>query len=146
MAYFYFQVGNPHRESAVPAVCALLHQLFDKGPSPEIIDHTYVRRDAGFLGLKRFDPSSLSNMWSKFDLCARDSRTGQFVCVLDGLDACQTEERKELLVQLGQLIHKMRKQVPEDSRSRIKFFLTSGPLQGGWGMISNAFVMLQEQI
>ena len=129
--YYDFRAGNASRQSAAPALCAFLHQLFDKGPSPEIIDHTYVRRDAGFLGLKRFNPGSLQNMWWQFEKCARDPQTGQFVCVLDGLDECEPTERGELLTKLGGFVSAMGTRAEDQPRSRVKFFLTSQSLEGG---------------
>lgn len=65
----------------------------------------------------------------QFNKCARDKRTGQFVCVLDGLDECEAGEREQLLAGLGKFIAVMRDRSPDEPRSRVKFFLTSRPLQ-----------------
>jgi len=64
--------------------------------------------------------SSVSSLWKTFLEAALYPDAGEIVCVLDALDECQADERKELINSINEFF--------KTKKSRqLKFFLTSRP-------------------
>jgi ankyrin repeat domain-containing protein 50 len=89
VCYFFFKDDDVNQKSAVRAVCALLHQLFDwkRDLVTDAILNKHKARGAQFF-------TALSELWKIFSDVASHQET---VCVLDALDECQTSDMKELI-------------------------------------------------
>jgi len=91
ICYFFFKDGDPQRNSASKAVCALLYQLFLQ--QPHLYNHAAPDFDQkGERFLTDFDP-----LWRIFAATFHDSSVREMICVLDGLDECEAVSRTKLI-------------------------------------------------
>lgn len=122
LLYFFFKDDDADQKSAAKAMAALLHQLFSKPKWAFLIRHAmpdYRSMGQGLL-------NSFTSLWEVFVLAVSDPRAGPIYCVLDALDECVQEDRKELLFTLEGAFTE-----PENSelRENVKFLVTSRPYQ-----------------
>ncbi|KAJ5380073.1 ankyrin repeat-containing domain protein [Penicillium cataractarum] len=138
-SYYFFLEGHARRMTAASAVCGLLHQLFEKTPYSTFIHQTWARlptkRRLKNL-LKEFSAEfyrpwlDFDKVWPHFVRCASDDRAGHFVCVLDGMDECDSTERRRLLQALGRFYSAISNRPSQSPQSVVKFFITSCQLKG----------------
>lgn len=119
VCYCFFRAGDPRRMTKYPACAALLHQLFGYTPS-EVI----------YKASPRWWAQTICDPWDLFEECAADSHVGQWVCLLDGVDEMEPEERRDLLGEVCRVYRALSRRPQEEPRSKFKVLVTSGPLQG----------------
>jgi hypothetical protein len=139
VTYYFFREGHARRMTAASAVCAMVHQLFEKTPHPGFIHQTWTRLPTG-RKVKNLlkEPSAdfdkpwldFDKVWPHFVRCAMDYRAGHFVCVLDAVDECDPKERRQLLRALGHFYSKTSSRSSRSPHSVVKFFITSRQLEG----------------
>jgi ankyrin repeat protein len=122
LLYFFFKDDNADQKSSAKAMAALLHQLFSRPQRSFLIRHAMP--DYRSIGQSIVD--SFSSLWEIFALAANDPRAGPIYCVLDALDECVIEDRRELLATLEGAFNE-----PENSElgGNVKFLVTSRPYQ-----------------
>ncbi|KAI1131604.1 CHAT domain-containing protein [Nemania abortiva] len=112
ICYFFFK--DQDQNTAEQALCALLHQLFQKKPS--LIRHAIpdFETSGGKLA------GRTSALISIFKNATSDPKAGQVICVLDALDECAENERKTLTRELKEhfLVNNI---------GQLKILLTSRP-------------------
>jgi hypothetical protein len=97
ICYFFFKDGNPQRDNASKAVCALLYQLFLQ--KPHLYNHAAPDFDQkGERFLTDFD-----SLWRIFAATFHDSSVKELICILDGLDECEAISGKALAHKLVDL-------------------------------------------
>jgi hypothetical protein len=110
LCYFFFKDDFEDQKSSLRALCTLLHQLFDLNRhlvTPAILDMYGARKEKLV--------ESFSELWAMFVKAAGYQET---VCVLDGLDECQNQDRKRLIDAIT-MTHV----------TSLKFLLTSRPYE-----------------
>ncbi|KAL9082614.1 MAG: hypothetical protein Q9165_008845 [Trypethelium subeluteriae] len=89
ICYFFFKDDFDDQKSALRAICTILHQLLDLNRH---LITTAILNTFGSRKEKLFE--SYSELWDIFIKAASHQET---VCVLDALDECQDQERKQLI-------------------------------------------------
>ncbi|SLM34305.1 P-loop containing nucleoside triphosphate hydrolase [Lasallia pustulata] len=118
VCYFFFKDGQEQRTHSTDALSALLHQLFE---NTGLI--TYALPSYRNYGKKLRD--AFSELWEILVRSARDSEVGEIVCVLDPLDECEQNARKQLTEKLVSFLSQIE---PHDNPSfALKFLITSRP-------------------
>ena len=120
--YFFFKDDDANQRSAAKAMAALLHQLFSKPQCAFLIRHAMP----DFRSMGQGLIESFTSLWDIFVLAVSDPRAGPIYCVMDALDECAGEDRKELLSTLESAFTD-----PESSglKQNVKFIVTSRPYQ-----------------
>ncbi|KAH8815522.1 hypothetical protein F5884DRAFT_772677 [Xylogone sp. PMI_703] len=80
-----------------------------------------------------------SELWKILVECASSSDIGEIICVLDGLDECKAESRREICETLQNFYSP--RGVPSNDSSKLKFLITSRPygdLEGYFRKFSSA--------
>lgn len=119
ICYFFFKSGIEKRQRAADAMAALLHQLFVSPQGHRLIRHALEAH-------KEFG-SQLRDMFDKqWDILlkAANEYNGEVVCLLDALDECEENTRKQLM---DKLVRFCKEQKTQSSTSRLKFIVTSRP-------------------
>ena len=119
LCYFFFKAGDEDRGNATRATCALLYQLFLQKPKL----YKYAASDFEKKG-DRF-LTDLNALWRIFVAAINDEELSEVVCVLDGLDECESSSRNtliSLLVELHLGFYKM-----GDAGVTRKLLITSRP-------------------
>lgn len=140
VCHFFFKDGDQRRMSSTNALCAILHQLFTKDPTGNLIE----------LALPNYRKNSeklmenLSELWGILESCAKSSNAGEIICLLDALDECNRDSRMELIEQLKSFYTE---QARSPSRpSKLKFLITSRPyddLEASFRMFSDTATYLR---
>ena len=114
--YFFFK-DNEEQDNLAIALCALLHQLFTQQPS--------LLRYALPSWEKNGDKLRQENreMWRIFRQCVEDRATPPVLCVLDALDECRDEDRRQLIDMLCEVQYSVDHAAP----SSLKVVVTSRP-------------------
>lgn len=110
ICYFFFKDDFDDQKSALRAVCTLLHQLLDVNRrlvTASILDTFSSRKEKLF--------ESFSELWDMFVKATSHQET---ICVLDALDECQDQERKQLISAIASA-----------KAHSLKFLLTSRPYE-----------------
>ena len=122
VCFFFFKDDSEEQNTAVPALCAILHQLFEKNNS--LIAHALPEfRSKG----KRFT-KDFHSLWEVFTRAAEHS--GNVICVIDALDECEKSTRSILMDSLVKLYSN-----PDAGKGtrgaagHLKIILTSRPYQ-----------------
>lgn len=118
VCYFFFKDDNEEQNSVATALSALLHQLFSQKES--LIQH--AMKDYKAEGNKL--PQLFYKLWNILLKASSDPKTGEIVCILDGLDECAEEARYQLIDVLSAFY---KRAISEKSSSRLKFLITSRP-------------------
>ena len=123
VCYFFFKDGQEQRSKGANAISAILHQLFEKKSGSSLLTHA-------LLSYKNYGeklPDAFSELWDVLIKTARDLDAGEIVCVLDALDECEENARKQLVQKLVSYF------ADTDSLSssslRLKFLITSRPYE-----------------
>ncbi|SLM34065.1 P-loop containing nucleoside triphosphate hydrolase, partial [Lasallia pustulata] len=118
VCYFFFKDGQEQRTHGTDALSAVLHQVFE---NTGLI--TYALPSYRNYGKKLRD--AFSELWEILVRSARDSEVGEIVCVLDALDECEQNARKQLTEKLVSFFSQTE---PHDNLSfALKFLITSRP-------------------
>ncbi|CEL09202.1 hypothetical protein ASPCAL12341 [Aspergillus calidoustus] len=90
-AIFYFFFEQPYQNSVLDALCAIIHQLFDKFPRAldDKLESKIIR--AGDVLTRSYD-----KLTEIFKEASDNIQTKQIVCVLDALDECEATELADL--------------------------------------------------
>lgn len=116
--YFFFKDDNEEQNSVTTALSALLHQLFSQKES--LIQH--AMKDYKSEGNKL--PQLFHKLWNILLMAASDSKAGEIVCILDGLDECTENARYQFIDALSAFY---KRAISEKGGSRLKFLITSRP-------------------
>jgi hypothetical protein len=120
VCYFFFKDDNEDQNTATNALCALLHQLFDR--KLELLRHAvevYDRNGDKFT-------ANFDLLWNILTTASADPKSGEIICILDALDECRQSELKYLLQKLC-AFYEGRPRVSD--KTALKFLVTSRPLQ-----------------
>lgn len=118
VCYFFFKDGQEQRTRGANALCALLHQLFE---DTTLITHALPSYKT--YGEKLRD--AFSDLWEILVKSAQDPKAGEIICVLDALDECEKNARKQLVEKLA---HFFSQAVSFQNTSiKLKFLVTSRP-------------------
>ncbi|KAL4939041.1 hypothetical protein BDV06DRAFT_225432 [Aspergillus oleicola] len=118
VCYFFFKDDFQDQKSAANALSAILRQLFIERPhllSPSVLDKMDTD---GKIFVESFD-----DLWNILLSVGSDKDAGEITCVLDALDECQENDRKQLTRAL-QILYSER---PE--KHNLKFLVTSRPYE-----------------
>lgn len=121
VCHLFFKDGDERRMDSTNALCAILHQLFTQDPTGSLMEHALP----SFKNKSEKLMVSFSELWRILENCARSSNTGEIVCILDALDECNKDSRRQLINQLKEFYTKQ-----DQSRShpsKLKFLITSRP-------------------
>lgn len=121
ICYFFFKEGGEGQMDISQALCAMLQQLFQHPLTSNLIAHALPRHKIhqGTLSQK------LEELWQILIDCAKSS-SAEILCVLDALDECNEDRRKEFVGMLERLYN------PGDASlipSKLKFLITSRPYE-----------------
>jgi ankyrin repeat domain-containing protein 50 len=118
VCHFFFK-DNEEQDSVSRALCALLHQLFER--RPELLRHAMTKWKSNKDRLQNEE----GELWRILIAAAADSLAPDITCVLDALDECREVERTGLIQRLTEF-YDQSFQIPQRT-SRLKFLLTSRP-------------------
>ncbi|KAF3491527.1 uncharacterized protein GIQ15_01044 [Arthroderma uncinatum] len=121
VCYFFFKDGDERRMSASHALCAILHQIFTRHPARDLIRHALPSHKNHGKSLS----SNFSELWRILKDCAESPDAGEIICVLDALDECEKDSRKQLIDKVKDFYCQ-----PNDIQnlpSKLKFLITSRP-------------------
>lgn len=118
ICYFFFKGGDEHHMCATNALSAILHQLFRRPSTGDLIEHAIPSYENFGKGLVQ----NLSELWRILINCADSPNAGEIVCVLDGLDECHPKSREQLIGKLKEFYCG-----PRGSWPKLKFLVTSRP-------------------
>lgn len=119
VCYFFFKDGEQGRMESTDAISAILHQLFRRDTSGQLINQAMSAHHA--FGDKL--PGEFAELWNILTTCAQSPGSEEIVCVLDALDECAKPSRDKLIGSLQSFYRRQELQ----STSRLKFFITSRP-------------------
>ncbi|MCJ1260613.1 hypothetical protein MMC22_000475 [Lobaria immixta] len=115
--------GQEQRSKGANAISAILHQLFEKKSGSSLLTHA-------LLSYKNYGeklPDAFSELWDVLIKTARDLDAGEIVCVLDALDECEENARKQLVQKLVSYFADT--DYLSSSSFRLKFLITSRPYE-----------------
>ncbi|PWW75243.1 hypothetical protein C7212DRAFT_358351 [Tuber magnatum] len=115
VCYFFFKDDNEEQRSATFALCAILHQLFGKNEPL----HRYALEEFR-LKAERFT-GEMDALWGILVNAAADRECGDVICVVDGLDECESKTRGQLIGRMTALFGSQTSDTP------LKFLVTSRP-------------------
>jgi hypothetical protein len=122
------------------ALSAILHQLFTQDPRGSLIRNALLsHKNYGKVLAQNF-----SELWRILVECARSSDTGEIVCILDALDECNSDGRRQLIDQLKEFYFKQDER--SSSPSKLKFLVASRPyddLEASFRKFSNTTAYLR---
>ncbi|MCJ1466435.1 hypothetical protein MMC07_005054 [Pseudocyphellaria aurata] len=133
VCYFFFQDGQDQRSRGSNAISAILHQLLEKKSGSSLLSHAL----SSYKSYGKKLPGLFSELWDILVKSARDPDAGEIVCVLDALDECEMNDRKQLVEKLVGLF---KKDCLDSPTIRLKFIVTSRPyddLEHGFDSISS---------
>ncbi|KAK3390389.1 ankyrin repeat protein [Podospora didyma] len=88
VCYFFFKSDDLQQSNATNAIKALLHQLYTQ------------RMALAAIGASRLQGNNIDDakrLWEVFELSTQREVTRNTICILDGLDECAVDSRRELL-------------------------------------------------
>jgi hypothetical protein len=119
VCYFFFKDGEEGRMDSADALSAILHQLFSRDMTGNLIGHAFSAHKSFGKSLSH----NVSELWRILTDCAKSLDGGEIVCVLDALDECSETSRRQLIDKLEDFYS----QEPQQNTSRLKFLITSRP-------------------
>ena len=122
VCFFFFKDDSDEQKTAVPAFCAILHQLFEKNNS--LIVHALPE----FRGKGKRFTENFHSLWEVFTRAVEHS--GNVICVIDALDECEKSTRSILMDSLVKFYSNPNAGKETSGASgRLKIILTSRPYQ-----------------
>ncbi|KAL4733603.1 hypothetical protein BDV11DRAFT_175537 [Aspergillus similis] len=121
ICYFFFRNGEEHCMNATNALCAMLHQLLKNNRASSLVKHA-LKGDK-FYG--KHLTHNFSELWRILLNCAHSPDAGEIICVLDALDECHADSRRQLINKLKELNCQPCR--PCNLLSNLKFLVTSRP-------------------
>ena len=116
ICYYFFKDYDSSRQDSANAICAILHQLFVQ--KPVLLQYATPSLEHHGANLR----TMFSALWSILEQSASDPAAGEIVCVLDALDECREEARKELIQTLAGFYSSQHRAL-----THLKFLATSRP-------------------
>ncbi|KAJ5433545.1 uncharacterized protein N7458_012701 [Penicillium daleae] len=121
VCYFFFKDGDDGHMYATDALCAILHQLFTHDLDNRLVEHALPSHRNYGKGLAQ----NFAELWRILVNCAGSLDAGEIVCVLDALDECNIDGRRQLIDKLKEFYCQPRHS--SKSLSKLKFLITSRP-------------------
>ena len=118
ICYFFFKDGGDGLMDGTHALCAVLHQLFTCPSTSGLIKYALLSHKQNGTTLTR----KFSELWRILVECVTSSGAGEIVCVLDALDECKEESRREIIDTLGKFYSTSE---GRSTTSKLKFLVTS---------------------
>ncbi|KAJ9483560.1 hypothetical protein VN97_g9836 [Penicillium thymicola] len=131
VCYFFFRDDYPDQRRSINALASILRQLFLAQPLL-ISDSVLKQHDED--GEKLIE--SFHALWNIFKSVTASSDSNEIICVVDALDECQEDERKQLMEAITDLYPRKK------DNQKLKFLLTSRP----YDRIREDFRELQDQM
>ena len=116
ICYYFFKDDDSNRQDGAKAICAILHQLYIQ--KPVLLQYATPSFEHHGANLRTI----FGALWSILEKSAADPAAGEIVCVLDALDECREEARRELIQTLTGFYSSQHK-----ARTHLKFLATSRP-------------------
>ena len=116
ICYFFFK-DNEEQDNLAIALCTLLHQLFNQQSS--LLRYALPSWEKNGDKLRQ----ESREMWRIFRQCAADSATPPVLCVLDALDECGDEDRRQLI----DMLCEVQRGTVHASMGSLKVLVTSRP-------------------
>ncbi|KAL7942549.1 hypothetical protein V8C42DRAFT_359993 [Trichoderma barbatum] len=117
VCYFFFKEAGDGNMDSAHALCALLHQLFKYKSTSNLIAHALPSHKSDGQTLTQ----KVNELWRILVECANNSPV-PIICVLDALDECKEDGRKELIGMLQKLYSST---AGSSIPSKLKFLITS---------------------
>jgi hypothetical protein len=132
--YFFFK-DNEEQDSLATALCALLHQLFNRWPL--LIRHAMDshKKNGNSITKECFE------LWRIWLAAVRDPEAPNVTCILDALDECREGDRV-ILIDLLTKFHLSTSSSSSSGQGRLKILVTSRPyddIQRGFQTLSTSF-------
>ena len=118
VCHFFFKDDDIERTRPENALSSILHQLYSTNPASDLIQHALPAFKAN--GKLLF--SMFHKLWDLLIETSHDPAAEGIVCLLDALDECEANARKQLLDELVDLYSDAR-----NAGVRLKFIVTSRP-------------------
>ncbi|KAI9842016.1 MAG: hypothetical protein M1837_007512 [Sclerophora amabilis] len=120
VCFFFLKDDNDQQKSAVSALCARLHQLFDA-------DHFLVRHAmSAFRSKAGKFTEEFGTLWNILTTVSADSSCENIICIIDGLDECEVLTRDLLLESLVDFYSQAETRKPK--QPFLKIIVTSRPV------------------
>ncbi|VUC38138.1 unnamed protein product [Clonostachys rosea] len=117
VCYFFFK-DNERQDDLATALCAIIHQLFDNKPA--LVRHALPSWRKNREGIRQ----ETEGLWNIFLSAATDPMAKPTICVLDALDECREEDRRQLI---SKLCHSYQSSDFTSPETPLKFIVTSRP-------------------
>ncbi|KAI9367173.1 hypothetical protein BJX61DRAFT_547746 [Aspergillus egyptiacus] len=115
LAYFFCNSNSEHQKTATSLLQALIYQFIEQ-------QRRLVRFAQRVYKKRKEDLQSLDQLWSILMEIGCDSASGEKYCVIDALDECDYQSRKDLL---GKIKETFKDRTSQDSRLKISFLIFS---------------------
>ncbi|PMD14051.1 hypothetical protein NA56DRAFT_404439 [Hyaloscypha hepaticicola] len=121
VCYFFFKDGGDGYMDSAQALCALLHQLFTCSSTSRLIKYALQsHREHGATLTRKF-----SELWRILSECVTSPDAGEIICVLDALDECKEDSRRDFIKTLQEFYS--RSERLSIATSKVRFLVTSRP-------------------
>ncbi|KAJ5300841.1 ribosomal protein L38e [Penicillium atrosanguineum] len=131
ICYFFFRDDYPDQRRSSIALASVLRQIFLA--QPNLLSNSVLEQHDK-EGEKLVE--SFTALWDIFKDITASSESDEIICVLDALDECQKDDRKQLVKAITDLY------LRSNINHKLKFLLTSRP----YGKISEDFRELEDQM
>jgi ankyrin repeat protein len=131
ICYFFFRDDYPDQRRSTIALASMLRQLYLAEPSL-LSDSVLAQYDKEGEAIAK----SFRTLWDILKSITTSSDFGEIICVVDALDECQEDERKQLVEAITDLYPR------GNNNHNLKFLLTSRPYQ----RIREEFRVLEDQM
>ncbi|KAJ5560315.1 hypothetical protein N7513_002714 [Penicillium frequentans] len=131
ICYFFFRDDYPDQRTTTIAVASILRQIFLA--KPHLISDSVLGQH-GKEGEKLVE--SFLTLWDMLKSITASSDSEEIICVIDALDECQEDGRKQLVESITDFCMR------SNNNHRLKFLLTSRP----YSWISEEFRELEDQM
>jgi nucleoside phosphorylase len=121
VCYFFFKDGDTQRMTGHGAISALLHQLFSRDPTGQLVHCALPSHKTYGGGLSQ----NYAELWRILSACAASPHAGEIICVLDALDECTEKDRAQIMDSLVDFY--IRKAKSRSRSTKLKFLITSRP-------------------
>lgn len=117
ICYFFFK-DNEEQNNLATALCAVLHQLFEKQPG--LLGHALPAWEQNGTKLQH----EVESLWRILEAAISDSAFYSTICIMDALDECQRHGQIQLIEMLQNFYSRSRL---VQRHSWLKFLITSRP-------------------